>query len=627
MKLAKQVVMYFTKVTGLPWYKFFDAIDEAMAGDLETQKDEIWLIHALLNRLVKAGVSISELKANKDTIKAAFDEEGRKKNGEFFTPIRWAEEAHKYMDRCIPGWREHYVVYEGSAGSGNLVKTANINPANLFLSTLQEDDVRLLKSGFPDATVFQRDFLDAVDDSWSFNFSGTLPEKLRKTLENNEPLVIFMNPPYKSGMARSTAVGNYMAGVKSLSDYDFMDVGAAAYDIFYQFCFQVSNLVVRYHLTNTYFCFFGPLQFYTGASVNSLLKLMECCYEFKDGMCIAAQEFSGTSDSMSWGIGFSIWKARGGMMEHMHKDILLERKFFTPTGDIGTDGRVLYTLPRQRLTDWVAPKGVTFKHEAPVMTSHLTFKGSDMNVKVAPKTGVIVDDALGTLMVCDNLMRGADQSAILSTPTTIQYVSITPENFWRCLASYVFRRVVNVDWSLTKKVLSAPKEDVPGYQSWLYNAVPLFLFEHKSMMSSLRGVQWHGYTDYAVQNKLFFLSEKEVRECCSDRVILEDMEKYPFENDFILGEIENSRSHWCDAASDLYTWCVDYTKTSYDYRKTVNYACSLECADAGFQQLRSGLWDENTLGAEQTKLLSKLRSVLRKDIMSYGFLEDVERSN
>jgi len=626
MKLAKQAVFYFTKATGLPWYKFFDLIDEAMLGSLESQKDEVWLVHALLNRLIKAGVSIQEIKANKDAIKAEFDEAGRKKNGEFFTPIRWAEEAHSYMDRCIPGWRENYFVYDGSAGSGNLLKTAKVSPNHLFLSTLQEDDVRLLSTEFPEATVFQLDFLSGVDDTWSDSFTSKLPERLQEVLRNDEPLVVFMNPPYKSGMARSTAVGNYMSGTRNLPDYDFMDVSAAAYDIFYQFCFQVSNFVVRHNLTNTYFCFFGPLQFFTGTSTHPLLELMECCFEFQDGMCIAAQEFSGTSDSMSWGIGFSVWKSRGGMQEHTRKDILLERKFFTPDGSIGTDGRVLYSLPRQRLIDWVVPKGSAFKVEAPVMTSHLTFKGSDMNVKVAHKTSTILEDALGTLMQCDNLVRGADQGAILSMPTTIQYVSITKENFWRCVANYTFRRIVEADWSLTKKVLSAPKTDVPGYQEWLYNSIPLFLFEHKSMMSSLRNVQWNGYTDYCIQNKLFYLSEDEVRECCSDSVILQDMEEHPFQNQFMLERIEESRPYWCDAAKELFDWHVEYTKQGYNFRKNVNYACSLECADAGFQQIRSGMWNAEVLGAEQTRLLTKLRSVMRKDIMSFGFLDDVERS-
>ena len=160
------------------------------------------------------------------------------------------------------------------------------------------------------------------------------------------------------------------------------------------------------------------------------------------------------------------------------QDILLEKKYLLPDGGVGCEGRVLYAPPREKLSDWVAPKDVTFFNNAPLMTSHLTFKGSEVLDKVAPKSGRLADNALGTLMVGNTLTRSADQSAILSMPSTIQYVSITEENFWRCVASYTFRRTIDAGWAIAKKEISAPDTTVEGYDLWL-KCFSYVLFEYK----------------------------------------------------------------------------------------------------------------------------------------------------
>ena len=114
MKLAKEAVSYYVDVTGQPWSTFYDKLDDAMSANLSEQSGELWLIHSLMNVVIKNGMSIHDFKSNKDAVKAVFDDEGRKLNGEFFTPVVWAEEFHRYLDKHIPGWREGYYVWENS---------------------------------------------------------------------------------------------------------------------------------------------------------------------------------------------------------------------------------------------------------------------------------------------------------------------------------------------------------------------------------------------------------------------------------------------------------------------------------------------------------------------------------
>lgn len=798
MEVAKQAVLYYTMITGNVWSSFYDKLDTALSTENPT--GDLFIIQRLMKTIEASGVSVNEFKMNKDAVKALFDNESRKANGEFFTPIVWAKELYKYIDKYVPNWRADYNIWEnscydintkviisrevrnnkeikdlisnngvvpisyghfliakispkllkkddkiltmskdtkeitwsgyhdlffrtsksmikfcfgedfktslqvtpdhqmfvrydndtfytsvkasdlcksldngvtcflmlmnsrevrlnsyevldierevwdlttdndthcfcvstedginvfsGNCGSGNLLRESKADMSHVYMSSLQDDDITLIKNTpeFEGVNAFQCDFLEGIDyDVYNTDFLDKLPPRLKEIIVNDEPLLIICNPPYKTGSAKSTDVGRYMCDI---------GLGRPAYDIFYQFCWRVMHFVEMFNLKNTYYAFFGPLTFFTGSGANILLKEFEHCFEFLDGMCISAQEFSDTSESILWGIGGTVWKSRGGYIQEIEsKDILLDKKYLLPEGGVGCEGKVLYEAPREKLSDWVAPKDVTFFNNAPVMTSHLTFKGGEVFEKVGKKSGKLADNALGTLMVGNTLTRSSDQSAILSMPTTIQYVSITQENFWRCVASYAFRRIYDASWAVAKKEISAPNPKVEGYDIWLKNALVIFLFEYKSMMSSLRGVSWNGYDNYVIRNKLFFLTEEEIRSACHDEVILKDLETYPLENEFMLQQIKECEPYWKPEIKALYDWCKNYTLATYDKRKEVNYKGSLECADAGFQQLRSGgVWNDD-LSEELTKLLVSARDSMSKDLEKFGFVTETESSD
>lgn len=508
-------------------------------------------------------------------------------------------------------------VFSGNCGSGNLMRTSGHAGDKLFLSTLRKEDAEMVQGTFPDATVFPLDFLNKIDyDDANLEFFNQLPERLKEIFRNDEPLIFYMNPPYKSGSARGTEVGRYMCDI---------GLGKPACDIYYQFMWRVMSLVDRFNLTNCWFNCFGPLTFFTGSNAGILLEEFEHVFEFIDGMCLSAQEFNDTSESIKWGIGCTLWKSRGGYQrERLHHDILLDRKMKSPTGEIISTGKVLYAPPGEKLSNWVQPKDVIRYVPAPMMTSHVNFKGGeeDPTGKFAPNSGKLADNALGTLMVGNTLTRSSDQSAILSMPTTIQYTSITPENFWRCVSSFVFRRIIEADWDIAKKEISAPKEDAEGYNLWLLNALPMFLFEWKSLMSSIRNVNWNG-TSYDVTNKLFYLSQDEVRAACTDQKILDDMALHPAENEFILQQIEFAKPYWVEDTAQLYEFCRNYTLFSYNLREKAGYTAGTDAWDAGFQQIRSAVWDE-TLEKELLERVARARDYLRKDIMKFGFVSGIE---
>ena len=633
--IIEQSFKYYVRVTGNDWHKFYDDLDEAMKGDINTQTGDIWLIHALANNLIANNIELEELKYNKDTIKSFFDNDGRKSNGEFFTPEIWAKEGRTYFEQFIPNWKEDYYIWDICAGTGNLLKTVESNDrSRLFLSTLQDSDVITMKDtdAFKDAIVFQYDFLshlllEELDDS----FINELPEKLRDVILNDKPLIIYANPPYRAGKNKATEVGRFMSSTKNLPLFDFTDFSAPAYDIFYQFCFQVMCLVIRYKLKNTYFGFFGPLRYFVGKSANVLLKHFEHTFEFLDGMCLSASEFNDLGEETNWGISCTLWKSRGDYLDDpmgvYHKDILLEKKITTPEGDIESEGRILYEPAKKALITWSKPSqdSYDFYIDYPLMTSTVTFKGGNPLEKTYYMTGKVIENFLGTLMVQSNLIRNSSKCAVLSAPTTIDHIDINRENFWRCVPNFTVRAIgVDVDWTLNKKELSAPNTNIEGYEKWLHNCLPMFLFGYRSMMSSIRNVvDKNGVKTYDINNNFFYVSPEEFKENCEDKKILEDFEKYYVDNSFMLKQIEIALPDMDEPALDFYEWCKSYTLASYNYRYKVDYKASLECWNAGFQQIRNGLWND-TLEEEYRLRLSRLRDYLKKDIYKWGFLSYFE---
>lgn len=510
-------------------------------------------------------------------------------------------------------------VFSGNCGVGNLMRSAtNHKRENLFYSSLQQDDIDMLKSNpeFNGATIFQLDFLEGIDyDMANLEFFDKLPENLQDIIKNDKPLIFYMNPPYKAGSAATgTDVNKYMQSI---------GLGRSSNDLYNQFMWRVTTLVDRFNLSNCYFGCFGPTTFFTNASAQPLVTEFEHCFEFIDGMCLAAYEFSDIGEGIQWSIAFTLWKARGGYMpEPLHKDIVLERKGRDMNNNIITESKDLYAPPRMKLSDWVKPKDVVLYDRMPMMTSHLTFKGGVVNEKIARRSDKLAKGALGIIMTGNNMSKGSEKSAIMSMPASLQYVSITEENFWRCVASFAFRRWFLSDWTSTKKELSAPSTTVEGYDIWLRNALISFIAEYKVLVSSLRDVEFEG-RKVDIHNRLFFISPEEAKEGCHDEKILADIENNKGFNDFMLQQIEESKPYWYPEVLDLYNFCKEYTIFTYDKRKEFEYGGSTECWDASIQQLRAGgVWDAK-IDEMFTEKYNTVRDIMRKDMLKFGFIEGV----
>lgn len=114
-------------------------------------------------------------------------------------------------------WQKDYYVWDMCCGVGNL-ETKHSNHRHLFMSTLDEEDVNIMKAAriCVSAERFQYDYLnDDITDEGEIDYglTGKVPKALRKIIEETKAgkkkILVLINPPYAEATnACNTAKGS-----------------------------------------------------------------------------------------------------------------------------------------------------------------------------------------------------------------------------------------------------------------------------------------------------------------------------------------------------------------------------------------------------------------------------------
>ncbi|GAA7266715.1 hypothetical protein Kyoto98A_14440 [Helicobacter pylori] len=133
----------------------------------------------------------------------------RERKGAFFTPRIWVEKSQKYLAKALgQDYQEDYIIWDCAGGTGNLLNGL-INKANCFLSTLDSNDVAIVKElaaanklNLLENHVFQFDFLNDDFKKAPKSLQGILEDK-----EKRKKLIIYINPPYAEATSAKTPSG------------------------------------------------------------------------------------------------------------------------------------------------------------------------------------------------------------------------------------------------------------------------------------------------------------------------------------------------------------------------------------------------------------------------------------
>ncbi|GAA7520439.1 hypothetical protein MMM110_14500 [Helicobacter pylori] len=229
----------------------------------------------------------------------------RERKGAFFTPKIWVEKSQEYLAKALgQDYQEDYIIWDCAGGTGNLLNGLT-NKANCFLSTLDSNDVAIVKElaaanklNLLENHVFQFDFLN--DD---FN---KMPKSLQEILNDKEKrkkLIIYINPPYAEAgnKAKMSGTGEHKAKVarnnKTYEAYkDFL--GSGANELFAQFFMRIYR-----ELNGCIMASFSTLKYLNSSNFKKFREIFKA--KFLEGFMVPADSFDNVNGQFP--IGFLVW--------------------------------------------------------------------------------------------------------------------------------------------------------------------------------------------------------------------------------------------------------------------------------------------------------------------------------
>ncbi|WRD02639.1 hypothetical protein E5K82_07025 [Helicobacter pylori] len=231
----------------------------------------------------------------------------RERKGAFFTPKIWVEKSQEYLAKALgQDYQEDYIIWDCAGGTGNLLQGL-LNKANLYLSTLDHNDVAIVKDlaaknhlKLLENHVFQFDFLN--DDF----FSDKAPKSLQEILKDKEKrkrLIIYINPPYAEATSAKTpsGTGKHKAKVaRNNKTYEIYKdlLGSGANELFAQFFMRIYM-----ELNGCIMASFSKLKYLNSSNFKKFREVFKA--KFLEGFMVPADSFDNVKGQFP--IGFLVW--------------------------------------------------------------------------------------------------------------------------------------------------------------------------------------------------------------------------------------------------------------------------------------------------------------------------------
>ncbi|GAA7993257.1 hypothetical protein JP0551_13870 [Helicobacter pylori] len=231
----------------------------------------------------------------------------RERKGAFFTPKIWVEKSQEYLAKALgQDYQEDYIIWDCAGGTGNLLNGLT-NKANCFLSTLDSNDVAIVKElattnklNLLENHVFQFDFLN--DDFYSEKVPKSLQEIL-KDKEKLKKLIIYINPPYAEATSAKTPSGtgknkDLVARGNLICEKYKDELNKANNELFAQFFMRIYK-----ELNGCIMASFSKLKYLNSSNFKKFREVFKA--KFLEGFMVPADSFDNVKGQFP--IGFLVW--------------------------------------------------------------------------------------------------------------------------------------------------------------------------------------------------------------------------------------------------------------------------------------------------------------------------------
>ncbi|GAA9713763.1 hypothetical protein VN0019_13620 [Helicobacter pylori] len=231
----------------------------------------------------------------------------RERKGAFFTPKIWVEKSQEYLAKALgQDYQEDYIIWDCAGGTGNLLRGL-LNKANLYLSTLDHNDVAIVKDlvaknhlKLLENHVFQFDFLN---DNF---FSDKTPKSLQEILKDQEKrkkLIIYINPPYAEATSAKTPSGtgknkDLVARGNLICKKYKDELHKANNELFAQFFMRIYK-----ELNGCIMASFSTLKYLNSSNFKKFREVFKA--KFLEGFMVPADSFDNVKGQFP--IGFLVW--------------------------------------------------------------------------------------------------------------------------------------------------------------------------------------------------------------------------------------------------------------------------------------------------------------------------------
>ncbi|AGT74695.1 hypothetical protein HPSA20_1486 [Helicobacter pylori SouthAfrica20] len=231
----------------------------------------------------------------------------RERKGAYFTPKIWVEKSQEYLARALgQDYQDDYIIWDCAGGTGNLLRGL-LNKANLYLSTLDSNDVAIVKDlavknhlKLLENHVFQFDFLN--DDF----FSDKVPKSLQEILKDKEKrkkLIIYINPPYAEAgnKAKMSGTGKHkdlVARGNLICEKYKDELNKANNELFAQFFMRIYK-----ELNGSIMASFSTLKYLNSSNFKKFREVFKA--KFLEGFMVPADSFDNVKGQFP--IGFLVW--------------------------------------------------------------------------------------------------------------------------------------------------------------------------------------------------------------------------------------------------------------------------------------------------------------------------------
>jgi hypothetical protein len=490
--------------------------------------------------------------------------------GAYYTPLAVVDKAYDKLTETLGNnWQKEYIVWDMCCGVGNL-EVKHSNPRNVYMSTLDEEDVDVMRATRTcvAATRFQYDYLnDDITDDGEIDYSLTnkIPDRLRKAINERKKILVLINPPYaESGDTLGRDAKTDVAATRISKSMD--EYGYAKRELFIQFLVRIKK-----EIPNATIAMFSTLKYVNASNFELFRQLWNAKY--LDGFVVHSKSFDGLSGDFP--IGFLIWSTNQSSKRRPITEITTEvlDKNAVPIGE-----KKFQNIPSENLlSNWIKrPRAnkvdvVPLKNAVIPATATKDLRGTKW-----------ADDAIGCLVIKGpDVQNAATQAIFASGYGSAGTIFITTTNVWQVAIVYAVRGLVKPTWLNNRDQFLQPSS--PLAEEFKNDCLVWMLFNNRNLTSSANDLQWNGRT-WSIVNHFIPYTEAEVN--APER----------FESDFMVRYLANkilSKAAEQVLAEGKILWKEYFAHTDVH---TIREELKLNRPDVGWYQIRKALQARNSSG-------------------------------